>query len=123
MKVPGSDSNNDVLKRVQESSVRERSGQRRVGAESGATSAPTEGLLGELAKTKGDTVTVSSLGSRIREELDPAKMVAERRAKIESLKEQIRNGTYAPPLDEVARSFSEEVSLEVLFSGGALKGE
>jgi anti-sigma28 factor (negative regulator of flagellin synthesis) len=57
----------------------------------------------------------------IREELDPVKMAAERRAKIESLKEQIRNGTYAPPINDVARSVGEEISLEVLFGGDALK--
>jgi hypothetical protein len=123
MKVPGSDGNSEILKRVQEGAVNERSVQRKAKAEAGANAAGAEGLMGELAKAQGDTFTVSSLGARIREELDPAKMAAERRAKIESLKEQIRNGTYAPPLQEVAQSVGEEISLEVLFSGGVLKGE
>jgi hypothetical protein len=123
MKVPGSDGNSEILKRVQEGTVGDRSVKRRATTEKGAAPAPAEGLMGELAKAQGDTFTVSSLGARIREELDPAKMAAERRAKIESLKEQIRNGTYAPPLEDVAQSFGEEVSLEVLFSGGVLKAE
>ena len=121
MKVPGSGGNNEILKRVQEGSVGDRSIQRGVSTESGRTTSGATGLAGELAGAKGDTFTVSSLGARIREELDPANMAAERRAKIESLKEQIRNKTYNPPVEDVARSVSEEVSLEVLLSGGILK--
>ena len=123
MKVPGSDGNSDVLKRVQESTTGDRSVQRRGNTQAGAATPAAEGLMGELAKTQGDTFTVSSRGARIREELDPVKMAAERRAKIELLKEQVKNGTYAPPMEDVAQSFGEEVSLEVLFSGGILKGE
>lgn len=123
MKVPGSDGNSEALKRVQEATTGDRSVQRRGNAQAGAATQAAEGLMAELAKTQGDTFTVSSLGARIREELDPAKMAADRRAKIELLKEQIKNGTYAPPVQEVAQSFSEEVSLEVLFSGGILKAE
>jgi hypothetical protein len=119
MKVPGSDGSSDIAKRVQETTVGDRSVQRRSATDAGAPA--TGGLIGELAKSQGDTFTVSNLGVSIREELDPVKMAAERRAKIESLKEQIRNGTYAPPINDVARSVGEEISLEVLFGGDALK--
>jgi hypothetical protein len=121
MKVPGSDGSSDIAKRVQETTVGDRSVQRKNAAEAGTPAGG--GLVGELAKSQGDTFTVSNLGAQIRADLDPVKMGAERRAKIESLKEQIRNGTYAPPLGDVARSFGEEVSLEVMFGGDALKGE
>jgi len=116
MKVPGSDGNSEALKRIQEATTGDRSVQRRGNPQAGAASPAAEGLMGELSKAQGDTFTVSSLGARIKEELDPTKMAAERRAKIERLKEQIKNGTYAPPVEEVAQSFSEEVSLEVLFN-------
>lgn len=123
MKVPGSEGNNEALKRAQELTGGDRIGQRRSVGEAGQSASGAEGLMGELAKSKGDTFTVSTLGSLIRQELDPAKMAAERRAKIEALKEQIRLGTYAPPLGAVAESVSEEISLEVLFAGDALKAE
>ncbi len=120
MKVPGSDGSSDVTKRIKEVTVGERSIQKKAGAQDEAPTA--SGLVAELAKSKGDTFTVSNLGAHIRGELDSVKMVAERRAKIESLKEQIKNGTYAPPFNDVAQSVAEEISLEVLFSGSALKG-
>lgn len=123
MKVPGSDGNSEALKRIQEATTGERSVQRKSNPQAGLVSPMSGGLMSELSKAQGDKFTVSSLGARIKEELDPAKMTAERRAKIELLKEQIKSGTYAPPIEEVAQSFSEEVSLEVLFSGGVLKGE
>lgn len=123
MKVPGSDGNSEALKRIQEATTGDRSVQRKGNPQAGSASPAAKGLMGELSKAEGDTFTVSSLGARIREELDPAQMAAERRAKIELLKEQIKNGTYMPPMQEVAQSFSEEVSLEVLFSGGILKEE
>lgn len=123
MKIPGSDGNSDVLKRVQEGSVGDRSVQRKTSAEVSSTSQGAEGLLGELSRTKDDSFTMSALGAGIRKELDPLAMAAERRAKIESLKEQIRNNTYNPSVEDIARSVSEEISLEVLFAGQSIKAE
>ena len=36
------------------------------------------------------------------------------------LKQQIKNGTYRPPVEGVAQAVGEELSLEILLSGGAL---
>jgi anti-sigma28 factor (negative regulator of flagellin synthesis) len=68
-------------------------------------------------KADTDSVKLSAIGAFLREELDPAKMAEERRQKLAMLKEQIKNGTYAPPTDAVARAIGEELSLEVAFGG------
>ena len=121
MKVPGSDGSSDVAKRIKEVTVGERSVQKRgVAQDDGSTSG---GLAAELAKSKEDTFTVSNLGALIREELDPLKMADERRAKIASLKERISNRSYSPPINDLAQAVGEEISLEVMFSSGALKRE
>jgi anti-sigma28 factor (negative regulator of flagellin synthesis) len=65
----------------------------------------------------------SSLGAVLRQELDPTRMVEERRAKVDALKEQIRNGTYAPASLAVAQSVSEEISTEVMFGAKSLADE
>jgi anti-sigma28 factor (negative regulator of flagellin synthesis) len=75
----------------------------------------------QLAKSQADTVSFSSLGAMLRQELNPGRMADERRAKIESLKEQIRSGSYSPAPEAVASAVSEEISLEVLLSGDALQ--
>jgi anti-sigma28 factor (negative regulator of flagellin synthesis) len=121
MKVPGSDRNSDVLKRVQEGRVQDHVAPRKTGTEvvvgDGGANAPGK----KSAKVQADTMTISSLGAMLRQELDPAKMIEERRAKVESLKERIRSGSYAPPTEAVAQSLSEEVTLEVLLGGGNLQ--
>ena len=118
MKVPGSDGNENVVTRVQEGRVADKDGARRVNAQS-ETVGDINSLAGQARKELVDTVKFSSLGATLRKELDPAKMMEERRAKVEALKEQIRNGIYAPSSEAVAKSMSEEVSLEVLLSGSA----
>jgi anti-sigma28 factor (negative regulator of flagellin synthesis) len=120
MKVPGSDGSSEIPRRVKEGAVGDKAVKRTAGTDAGGVS--PEGLVGELTKVQRDTFTVSNLGAQMREELDPVKMAAERRAHIEALKERIRNGTYAPPSEDVARAFGEEVSLEVIFGAEALKG-
>jgi anti-sigma28 factor (negative regulator of flagellin synthesis) len=42
-------------------------------------------------------------------------MADERAQKVAALKEQIRNGTYAPDSQAVAQSVSEELYLEIAF--------
>ncbi len=119
MKVPGSEGNEGVLKRIQEGRVGEQSATRRAATSNGVA----DGLSGELQKTQVDTMKFSSLGAVLRQELDPAKMAEERRAKIESLKERIRNGSYAPPVEGIAQAFGEEISTEVIFGARFMTGE
>jgi hypothetical protein len=117
MKIPGSGSNDAATRKVQDEAAAEQSAVRRSVAR--GLQQPADG--GE-AKRKGsvdaDSVNVSAIGAFFRAELDPAKMAEERRQKIAMLKDQIKNGTYAPPLDSVARAIGEELSLEVMFGGG-----
>jgi anti-sigma28 factor (negative regulator of flagellin synthesis) len=117
MKVPGSDGNSKAPGRVQDGRV----GESPVHRKGVADSSVGDGVAQQLAKSQADTVTVSSLGAMLRQELSPGRLAEERRAKIESLKEQIRNGSYAPPPEAVASAVSEEISLEVLLSGDALQ--
>jgi flagellar biosynthesis anti-sigma factor FlgM len=114
MKVPGSDGSNNALPKVKEGLLDSAAVQRRKSEEA---SAQPSGLLGELSKSSSDRITVSPLSAKIRAELNPANMIDERRAKIDQLRQQVANGTYAPPPESVAKSISEEISLEVLLSG------
>jgi anti-sigma28 factor (negative regulator of flagellin synthesis) len=120
MKVPGSDGSDSVLKRVQEGRVGEQAGVRK---SAGVSTGAAASLSSELQRSEVDTMKFSSLGAMLRQELDPARMMDERRAKIEALKDQIRNGTYAPSSVSVAQSLSEEISTEVLFGGKYLADE
>lgn len=118
MKVRGSEGNENVVQRAQEARVGDK-GAARAAVGTAASSGNVPGLGAQLEKVSVDTMKFSSLGAMLRQELDPSKMAEERRAKIAALKEQIRNGTYAPPIEAVAQSVSEEISLEVLLSGQA----
>ncbi len=120
MKVPGSDGSDSVLKRVQEGRVGEQTGARK---SAGVTPGATDSVSSQLQRSEVDTMKFSSLGAMLRQELDPTRMMEERRAKIEALKDQIRNGTYAPSSLSVAQSLSEEISTEVLFGGRYLADE
>ncbi len=119
MKVPGSDSNGSVIKRVQDGRVGEQSGARKAGASADGAGSLTAGL----GQVQVDTMKFSSLGAMLRQELDPTRMMEERKAKVESLKEQIRNGTYAPSSLAVAQSMGEEISTEIFFGGKSLRDE
>ena len=120
MKVPGSDGSDSVLKRVQEGRVGEQTGARK---SAGVSPGATDSVSSQLQRSEVDTMKFSSLGAMLRQELDPTRMMEERRAKIEALKDQIRNGTYAPSSLSVAQSLSEEISTEVLFGGRYLADE
>jgi flagellar biosynthesis anti-sigma factor FlgM len=116
MKVPGSEAKDAIIARVTEARA-EKAAARDAAEKRG-------GLATELAASDagaGDRVEFSSLGAILKSELNPSKMADERRAKIEALKAQIKNGTYQPPLENVAQAVGEEISLEVLLSGGALR--
>ena len=73
------------------------------------------------AAASSDKVSLSSLGSVMRQELSAGSMAEERRQKIESLKQRIKDGTYNPSSEAVAGSVAEEISLEVLLGGDALR--
>ena len=120
MKVPGSDGSDSVLKRVQEGRVGEQTGAHK---SAGVSAGATDSVSSQLQRSEVDTMKFSSLGAMLRQELDPTRMMEERRAKIEALKDQIRNGTYAPSSLSVAQSLSEEISTEVLFGGRYLADE
>ena len=65
----------------------------------------------------GDTVSVG-LASAINSEFNPATLQAERREKIEKLKELIKAGKYNPSSTDVASALDQEVTFEVAGSGG-----
>ena len=124
MKVPGSDGSKEkvnAVTRAQDGRIREQVVPRKVGAETSADVAVQQGVTQGSAKPQGDKMTLSSLGVVLRQELDPAKMAEERRAKIDALKEQIRNGTYAPTAQVVADSVAKELDLEVMLGGGVFQ--
>jgi flagellar biosynthesis anti-sigma factor FlgM len=76
---------------------------------------------GESAANSADKVSLSALGSHMRHELSATAFAEERRQKIESLKQRIKDGTYSPSSEAVAGTVAEEISLEVLFGGDALR--
>jgi anti-sigma28 factor (negative regulator of flagellin synthesis) len=121
MKVPGSDGNDGALRRIQEGRSGDSSVQRRSGAEQSTAAGDSPGLLGQLADPQVDTVKFSSLGAMLQKELDPTKVAEERKAKIAALKEQIQNGTYAPPVEGVASAVTQEISLEIMLGGKSLQ--
>jgi anti-sigma28 factor (negative regulator of flagellin synthesis) len=126
MKIPGSDGDNSQIKRLNDEAAAER-------AKRGATPQRPESLsdaLGQEASASSSTAggasdrfISSKLGLKIREELDPGKMLLERREKIERIKEQLKSGSYSIDADKVARSVGEEISLELLFGGGLAASE
>lgn len=116
MKIPGSTGDDKKINLNSDTRVAEQSTSSRAGLLRGVAGGVTE-LLTPTGKEETDSFTVSQLGAQINTELDPAKMAEERRQKVEDLKKRIQNGTYQPPLTEVARSLSEELSLEILLLG------
>jgi anti-sigma28 factor (negative regulator of flagellin synthesis) len=117
MKVPGSERNNQIKAQTETQRVSDQTTSARISREGGARG----GLSAELAKAKQDTMTISSLGALLKQELNPSTMADERAQKVANLKEQVQNGRYSPATDLVAASIGEEISLEVLFGGGALR--
>lgn len=109
MKIPGSDAVDNKKPRASEQSSARRSTAEGIGDQAQSHSASSQ--------SKADSIKVSSLGAFLQSELNPSKMVDERAKKIEALKEQIRNGTYAPSSESIARSLSEELYLEIALAG------
>ena len=112
MKVPGSDAADLPINRSQEVRTGEKSVVRRQMSNDQAAVGQESS---QAAKSKADSIRVSSLGALLQSELNPAKMADERAQKVAALKEQIRNGTYAPDSQAVAQSVSEELYLEIAF--------
>lgn len=82
------------------------------------TKKPAEQIGGQ----SGDETKISTLAAALHNQLNPAQLLEERKAKIANIKEQIKNGTYNPPLADVAQALAEEISSEILSVGG-LGGE
>jgi anti-sigma28 factor (negative regulator of flagellin synthesis) len=119
MKVPGSDGNNDALKRVQEEKlVRQRAGAQ-AGSKAGSKAASADSLISALAKEGSvDTFTASPLRAEVGRLAKD--MTAERQARVESLRQKIQNGTYQQPsADKLAQSVGEEITLNILLDGVA----
>jgi flagellar biosynthesis anti-sigma factor FlgM len=113
MKIPGSDSGDNKINRTTDARTGEQSAVRR----STVTGSASEEHSTGRTTPEADTIKVSSLGAALQAELNPAKMAEERSQRIAKLKEQIKNGTYAPDSQAVARSLSEEVYLEIALAG------
>ena len=73
------------------------------------------------ARDGSDTVSFSATGTVMYRELSAMTLAEERRAKIDNIKKRIQEGSYAPSSEAVAGSVAEEISLEVLLSGDALR--
>ncbi len=116
MKIPGSGGNDSASRKVQDDLAADPSAVRR-NAMRGMLQAADASATDQSVNADTDSVKLSALGAFFREELDPAKMAEERRQKLATLKEQLKNGTYSPPADAVARAIGEELSLEVAFGG------
>jgi flagellar biosynthesis anti-sigma factor FlgM len=113
MKIPGSDAVENKIARTTDARTGEQAGVRRSTVAGGSG----DERSAEASRSKADTIKVSSLGALLQSELNPAKMADERAQKIAKLKEQIKNGTYAPDSQAIARSMSEEIYLEIALAG------
>ncbi len=71
---------------------------------------------------KSDKVELSALAGALGE-LNPNQMIQDRQAKVNSIKEAIKNGTYNPSSESVAQALAQEISLEILSAGGLLEQE
>ncbi len=117
MKVPGSGGSDSKVTLLKDARATEQTVARKVGVDTKAKEQP-EAATSDVSKGS-DSVQVSSLAAHLKSELDPTKLAAERRQKVENLKKQIREGTYQPPLSDIARSVSEELSFEILLGGSS----
>lgn len=118
MKIPGSDgSDKAAVVRFGEARPSETTAPRR------SNSLLQEVVRDESSKTGegSDTVSFSATGAVMYRELSAVALAEERRAKIDNIKKRIQEGTYAPASEAVAGSVAEEISLEVLLSGDALR--
>lgn len=74
--------------------------------------------IGSLLSSS-DTVNFSSAGSAL-SELDPNQILQDRSSKIDKIKKQLADGTYNPSSQDIAQSLAQEISDEILSSGGLL---
>jgi anti-sigma28 factor (negative regulator of flagellin synthesis) len=108
MKVPPNDSKKGVIESQKPSTsaserARELEQQRR---EKGA---------GTTISQVGQDVIDISIGKYLNQELDPAKIAAEREARVAELKELVQAGKYNPDPKEVATKIAESLDDEVSF--------
>lgn len=90
----------------------------------GGNKTPQGAKANARATDKSDETRVNvGLGSVINSEFDTTKLGAERRKKVEDLKELVRQGKYNPDSHAVAQSISDEISFTILTEGGANSGE
>lgn len=69
---------------------------------------------GANRKKRGSAVESDiSLGRQINDTLNVEQLLAERKAKLEDLKQKVQNGEYNPPLEGVAKAVSAELSYEI----------
>ena len=78
--------------------------------------------LGQLIQ-RDDEVKMSGVGALLNEQLNPQTLSAERKKKLEEIKELLALGKYNPPMEKVAEALSNEISLEILTRGGFAEGE
>jgi flagellar biosynthesis anti-sigma factor FlgM len=71
----------------------------------------------EILSQKSDKVQLSALAGALGE-LSPEQIMKDRQAKVDSIKEQIKNGTYRPSSESIAQALAQEISIEILSSGG-----
>ena len=65
-----------------------------------------------------DQVEFSSLASLLNDQLNPSQLEDQQSAKVASLTQQIKDGTYKPSMQDVAQSVASEISQEILSSSG-----
>jgi anti-sigma28 factor (negative regulator of flagellin synthesis) len=85
-----------------------------------ASGQSSKGGNSAVAGERLDTVDVA-LSKSIASELDPAKLITERKEKIERLKQAIASGEYNPSSDMVAAAVGQDILFEILDSSTLLE--
>ena len=83
-----------------------------------AAGAAVQQKSGKDSATDSVDVTMAKM---ISEQLDPTRMAAERRDKIERLKKLIASGDYKPSSEAVAQAVLDEVGFEIAGAGSVEK--
>lgn len=79
---------------------------------------PKDGAAAEIGPAPSDSVRVDvALSSTIEQQFDPAVLAAERRAKVEDLKQRVQSGAYVMPAsEEIAKKLVDEIQFEIMSS-------
>jgi anti-sigma28 factor (negative regulator of flagellin synthesis) len=80
----------------------------------------------KAGKNEGDSndkIEVSKLATALNGEFSPLQILSERQSKIDKIKEQLAAGTYRPSSEDIAKALADEISTEILSSGGLLQAE